>query len=167
MLIVRFDYGVVENGASQAKVCQASFPIVREQNICRLEIAVDDTPSVSELQRFANLQSDLDDNFWPEGLAGANAPSQIPLLKVGHNKVRALLAVGYLDYRDDIRVPEPLQMSGFFQKTTYNLMIGKQLGPDHFNRNLLAGLAIPRQQHHAHPPRAQDPQNLEVIQSGQ
>ncbi len=155
MATFHFHNGVVEHGARQPKIAQANLPVGAHQEVRRLEVAVNDPAAMREGQALGHLGGQIQNDLRMQRRARLDAASQAALFEIWHHEIRPFRAVGHFLHRHNVGMPQAFQVAGFLEKTVYHLLIGHQLGPDHFHRHVAARLGIARQQDNPHAAAAQ------------
>jgi len=141
---------------------------LREQDVLRLHIAVDQPRAVGVVQRFSGLPHQAHGVLQGERAFAIEPVTQGLAIHVGHHVIRSgrrLVGGTRVEQGEDMGMLEPRQDSDLKQEAI-GAHAGDDLGVQDLDRYRAIVLLIPRQIHHRHPAPAQLPVDGVAVADG-
>ena len=149
----------------EAEVEQLRAPLVRHEDVLRLQVPVNDPLLVRRGQSLCDLRGEVD------RLAGAKralpeAYAQRLAFEELHDGVRGLAVPPEIVDGEDVRVREGRNRAGLALEAGQRLGVARELGGEHLDGDVPAQLGVAGFVDLAHPPRAERCEDLVRVKTG-
>ena len=151
----------VHRQARQAEVGQSHVTLLVEQNILRLNVAVDNALSVRERQRLRDLSEDPKRLVWIERL-GFNKLAKVHAVHVLHREVVHVFVLAEVVDGNNVRMIEPRHSSGFAGKAFREQIIASEFTGQDLECDYSIELFLSSFEDAAHAAGPEQFQNLQV-----
>ena len=134
-----------------AEVGQVGVPLLVQENVCRLHVAVNQTAPMGGVEGVRDLREDPHRTLGRELPVAVEQRPQVAPLDVPHRQVELSLPLARLVDRDHARVIERRGEPRLLEKTGSEMLVLRELGRDQLQRDRPLQRQIPRAVHDAHP----------------
>ena len=145
----------------QAEIGQFHTAFLVDEDICRLNVAVDDPFVVGVLERIANLWDD-NQRFGGREFGGLFHLAQVHAVHIFHDEIEQAIGFAKLVDGDDVGVVQLGQCAGFAQEPLGKFRVAAQLRRQDLQGNDPVELFLPSLVHRAHAAHGEQFENLEL-----
>ena len=131
--------------------------VLVEQDVRRLDVAVDEAVAVGGVERAGDLGDDVGRAFGSELVLGAHERAQIGPVDVAHDDEQHALALARVVDGDDVRVLDGGRRLGFGDEALSEVLVVGERGRDDFQRDRPLQAELRRAIDDAHPTAAGEP----------